>query len=780
MQSDEGDSGNFATLGREIANKAQRTFLWVVLVMRDLLNAHNTGATLREFRKIVQGIPPDLNEFYENQLKNTKNENREHMLRLFQLIFYAERSLSPTELRYALAFGCGAYASYDEWSQSSDYIRSDEQMEKRLREHSKGLVEMVSLARSNEAVVQFVHQSVRDFLAADGFSVLRDSIHRTHSAEGHELFKTVCLNYLRVKGIEVMSVYDLRVRDQFDHYGAKLELLNDHPLVEYSIKYIFSHAMQAEKHGVSQDAFRTFICNNVQGFFERWRCLHDIATGFSIWERRRLLTRPIHILAQFGLLTTEIARKERNVDIVGGDYGSTLRAACENGHQDAVRVLLNLGADLTLLTFDSFGLVKQSPLCCTVRRQDLSMLRQLLNYPRSFPTLRTRLQSVIRIRDEKHQLGAVLALLFPEATFPDSAIPDLCEAAGKSVLPVFLFLIDRCDNSILLEDKLWHHVLKYSRQHCKSKIRALLDRGVTVKVTGDVVESLDFNYQAAREVFSLLLGHCEVEVTEGLVDSISCLGHSSQTVRTLEAAGYRFDAAFTPYQLLKALQHGSAENATFFLQRRGDNMSTDEMLDSALSNLLHGDEVTRLVLGYLNPDLINEQTVLVALNNTRCGGDLIRLLHYRWPDLIMTDVALEAAIRMQTPDVVKFVLERCEGDRSTEEILTAGLDAIWHGAEVVEVLLLHDSDMRVRESTVIAAINSYDGVAILEMFGKHGKSFTCTENIVAAAAWYKHHPVILEIILQQDPSAIISSSMIMMAMQAFRGAALISVMLHHD
>ena len=164
---DEEDLRIFDTLKSEILNKTQGTFLWVVLVVQDLLHAMNTGATLRELRAIVQRVPQDLSQFYQHQLQITEGEDRERMLRLFQVVFYAQRPLSPTELRYALAFGSEAYASYAEWSQSSEYVRSDEQMEKRVREHSKGLVECAQLyrdkqvrgsARSPEAVIQFVHQ----------------------------------------------------------------------------------------------------------------------------------------------------------------------------------------------------------------------------------------------------------------------------------------------------------------------------------------------------------------------------------------------------------------------------------------------------------------------------------------------------------------------------------------------------------------------------------------------------------------------------------------------
>lgn len=51
-------------LRNEIRKRSRGTFLWVVLVIRELLNASVAGATLGELRSIVQKVPPDLGYFY--------------------------------------------------------------------------------------------------------------------------------------------------------------------------------------------------------------------------------------------------------------------------------------------------------------------------------------------------------------------------------------------------------------------------------------------------------------------------------------------------------------------------------------------------------------------------------------------------------------------------------------------------------------------------------------------------------------------------------------------
>lgn len=765
----------------ELLKRAKGTFLWVVLVTQDLLHANAGGATLSELRNIVQGVPPDLSHFYQHQLQTTKIGDRERMLRLLQLVFYAQRPLSPTELRYALAFGSRAYASYAEWSQSSEYVRSDEQMGKRIREHSKGLVEIAQdSVRSRNAVVQFIHQSVKDFLTANGFSFLRDSERCTERADGHEFMKKACFNYLRIKDLEAVLEVDSRVNAQFDLRSHFSKLVNDHPLLEYMVEYIFEHAAKAEAHGVSQDEFIAYMYNNTQRCFERWSFLTELGNKTETDNTSPgPEIRPITNLARYGLITREIAEKERNIDKGGRFRFSALIAACSGGHQNAVQILLEFGADPRS---NGKTLV---PFIRAVRNQHLPVLRQLLNDHRSCLTLQERLNLAGFIREEKPYSKAILDLLFPEATFPDSAIYDVCHAARYGTLGQFLFLLDKCHDSIVNEKILWHHALE-SYDGCMSKIEALLDRGGTVKITGTLLDCLQLNAgrKDASKVLSLLLEHCQAEMTEDLIDSMCRLRDSSKIVRTFEAAGHRFDP-FTPQRLLSALQSGTAESADFFIQNSNGNTSVDEMLESALRNSNHGGEVTRLLLGYLNFDQINEQAIIAAVSNGTCGGDLIRLFHSRWSSLTFSEAALTVAVRKLHLGDIEFMLERYEGVRVTEEMLTgAAREDSWArdpAEEIINLLLLHDPGISVQESTVIAAIeNEYAAVEILELFCRKRKSIPCTESVIAAAVNSVQGPKALKIVLEQNRRALISSSMIMMAMEAKRGAALIPVMLDHD
>ena len=763
-------------LRTEIRERAEGTFLWVVLVIRELLNASVAGATLGELRSIVQKVPRELGEIYQHQLQSTKTEDRDRMLRLLQLVFYAQEPLSVTELRYALAFGCKAYSSYGEWSQSSDYVRSDDQMEKRVRQHSKGLIEVVQLPQEGETVLQFVHQSVIDFLAADGFSFLRDSKERTHNADGHEFLKNACLNYLSIKDFEAISIVELRVNDQFLYGSEGPELKAAHPFLRYMVQYLFPHAAQAEQHGISQDSFRDHICSDRE-CFDRWRCLHDAVAIRYEEDRQGPKARPLHVFAQYGLLKRDIAGKEKNVDIAGGTYGSALIAACWGGHQDAVKILLDFGADPKLGE-------PNTPLSLAIEQQNLPVLRLLLNNQRSPFSLQERLhlsRSIIVEKSHSNHLEAVLALLFPEVALADSAKDDLRKGGFEHSPRVFSFLLDKFDESIVHEESLWSIVFSGKFPYIVDKTTALLDRGGRVKITGALVSCLRKGI-CAGEVLSLLLEHCDVEVSEDLLISLCAFEDSAQVVRTFKAQGVVGDSfdSFTSQQLLLALRFGSAETAAFFLQRQAGNTAAEEMFESAMKNYRYAEQVTQLLLGHLNPDRINEQATFTALEHNVHGGSLIRLLHNRRNSLPFSEAALKVAVRKQGPDVVKLVLEGLKGVRIPEQILTAAAaNPKYLGS--IELLLHHDPAIRIQEPTVIEATrNGFHGLHILRAFCRHEMPLPCTDLIVSWAGSLKTGPNALEIILEHERHAKISRSMVLMAMEAEYGAALISVMLHHD
>ena len=399
--------------------------------------------------------------------------------------------------------------------------------------------------------------------------------------------------------------------------------------------------------------------------------------------------------------------------------------------------------------------------------------------------MQERLDLIIRLKPIL--IERTLALLFPEVAFPDKAMDYLGGLDPRTLS----FFLDKFDNSIMHKESLWRSVLANAVDKTVVDLTtALLDRGGRVKITAALVNCLE-HLRCAGEVFSILLEYCDVEVSEDLLISLCAFEDSAQIVRTFKSRGVVGDSfdSFTSQQLLLALKRANTETAAFFLQHQAANTAADEMLKSGMKNERYAKEVTLLLLGHLDPDCMDEQVIITALKHDHHGGDLIRLLHNCRNSLPFSEAALKVAVRRHENDVVELVLEGLKGVRVTEQILTAAAAiqqyaGFWFTGRqdrTIQLLFHHDPDIRIQESTVGAAVrNDIEGLAILKTLCEHEKSLLCTEFMVSCAATVEQGPDALDIILEHECHAKISRSMIMVALGAARGAALISVMLRHD
>jgi len=95
----------------------------------------------------------------------------EASLRLIQWICFATRPLSLDELRWAMVVGADCpHRSLQQCQNTADYAGDSDMMERRVKTVSRGLAEIVP--SSNTRVVQFIHQSVKDFFVEKGLSAL--------------------------------------------------------------------------------------------------------------------------------------------------------------------------------------------------------------------------------------------------------------------------------------------------------------------------------------------------------------------------------------------------------------------------------------------------------------------------------------------------------------------------------------------------------------------------------------------------------------------------------
>ncbi|KLU87987.1 hypothetical protein MAPG_06977 [Magnaporthiopsis poae ATCC 64411] len=89
------------TLVKDIATKAEGVFLWVLLVVRSLLEGLTDGDSVDDLHERLEELPPTLEELYAKILKGLREKHLDHASRIFQIV---KVSLArPLLVRIALA-----------------------------------------------------------------------------------------------------------------------------------------------------------------------------------------------------------------------------------------------------------------------------------------------------------------------------------------------------------------------------------------------------------------------------------------------------------------------------------------------------------------------------------------------------------------------------------------------------------------------------------------------------------------------------------------------------
>lgn len=166
------DKAMSTQLQADILRRSQGVFQWVVLVVPRVILLDKKGKSLSSIQKALQQIPTELNELYQELLQEIDENEKPQSLRLMQWICFACRPLSLTELRVAMAVE--EHPPHDdslsECKAAEEFVDSDEKMKKRINDLSKGLAEVIEL--EDRQFVQFVHQSVGDYLIPHGLRLL--------------------------------------------------------------------------------------------------------------------------------------------------------------------------------------------------------------------------------------------------------------------------------------------------------------------------------------------------------------------------------------------------------------------------------------------------------------------------------------------------------------------------------------------------------------------------------------------------------------------------------
>jgi ankyrin repeat protein len=224
-----------------VLKRASGVFLWVELVVNILNRARDHGG-METLEARLDRLPSKLNNLFENILaqKNIDGDEKEEEDQgrklCLQWILFARQPLTAKQLYYA----CRSGIDSAELSICDPRNNSLENMRLFMNSSSMGLAELTT---SRPPTVQFIHESVRDFLLSrNGLNYFGHESLREFAGNAHDTLKVCCGVYLRFTSSRKQE----REEEAFS---------SDFPFAQYAVKHILYHAELAMAYSVSQSAF---------------------------------------------------------------------------------------------------------------------------------------------------------------------------------------------------------------------------------------------------------------------------------------------------------------------------------------------------------------------------------------------------------------------------------------------------------------------------------------------------------------------------------------------
>ncbi|KAK1760561.1 ankyrin repeat-containing domain protein [Echria macrotheca] len=315
-----------------ITGRAAGSFMWARLVMDRIFRSRRQGIGWTAIEDGISRIPEKLHDLYTELLQDIAEREKAYTLRVFQWICFATEPLSPEELRWAMIVDVDCpYKSLRECQRAEDY---DSDMEKRLKTLSRGLAEVVQAPQG--FVVQFIHQSVRDFLIDNSLSEL---------GHAHYQLSGTCLRYLALEEISLLIRRPLEPS----------EIDSVFPFLRYATVSWVAHMAHIDNIGDAQSLLRLLAWPS-NALLAQWLSIHPILE----LVRKPSETRLIHVASESGAL--EILKGILDmVDPIGGEVNkrdsenmTALHYAARNGHEAIARLLLKAATDPNAMDDDGW------------------------------------------------------------------------------------------------------------------------------------------------------------------------------------------------------------------------------------------------------------------------------------------------------------------------------------------------------------------------------------------------------------------------------------------
>ncbi|EXJ92512.1 hypothetical protein A1O3_01064 [Capronia epimyces CBS 606.96] len=453
----------------QIREKANGVFMWAVLVI-NILNEEFRRGRIFAIKERLQEIPPGLSDLFRDILRKDRT-NMTDLLLCLQWILFAKRPLRQEEFYYAMVAGLKPQ-SIAEWDPEYTTVNY---MNLFVLSSSKGLAE---LTKSKKPTVQFIHESVRDFLIKDnGLCELWPELGNDLNSQSHDKLKECCQNYLQVDVSSCVSPGQIPALASTDiAKSLRQDLADKFPFLDYASQHVLYHSNEAAV-AISQDDF-------LRGFdLGTWIKISNLLERYEI-RRHTPCASLLYILSEknFARLITTAYRYGLTGNFPGSlteRYQYPLLAASATGSRDAVQALLTF-ADVDVNQKARKG---RTALSLAAEKGYADVVDVLLAADDIDIGLKANNDRTPLIYAAEQGHGAVVQLLFDKAAVTNAThiTTAVVWAATNGRETVMKLLLEKGANIEAIDKTGKTALLRAAEMANKPTVKLLLDKGANLK-----------------------------------------------------------------------------------------------------------------------------------------------------------------------------------------------------------------------------------------------------------------------------------------------------------
>jgi ankyrin repeat protein len=312
----------------ELQERSSGIFMWVVLVV-SILNKESDRGQVHTLQRKLQEIPSDLHELFRGILTRDIH-NKDSLTLCIQWVLFANQPLSPEQLYHAILSGID-FEAVTEWD--AEEITKDV-VKRFILDSSKGLAE-VTVSKTQR--VQFIHQSVRDFLLKEnGLSTIWPEFKSNFQGQSHDRLKQCCLDYININISAPLNIpSDLPKAFSQQAADLRMSVTQRYPFLEYAVHNVLHHADTAECGGISQAGFLDIFPHL------HWIKLHNVLEEYEVCRHKDNVSL-LYMLAEFNAahLISIHPSASSCLDVEDERYGCAFLAANATGGQEAMQACI--------------------------------------------------------------------------------------------------------------------------------------------------------------------------------------------------------------------------------------------------------------------------------------------------------------------------------------------------------------------------------------------------------------------------------------------------------